>query len=43
LKARYTETPGAARITPRAVGNSGDSAMSCSVDLGRAIHAAQQP
>ena len=41
IKERYAETPDAARITLRAVGNSGDSAMACSVDLGRAIYAAQ--
>lgn len=41
IKARYGEEPAAARITLRATGGqvAGD-AMSCSVDLGRAVYAA---
>jgi uncharacterized OsmC-like protein len=40
IKARYREEPDAARITLRATGSTADDAMSCSVDLGRAIYAA---
>jgi uncharacterized OsmC-like protein len=40
IKARYLEEPGAARITLRATGSTADGAMSCSVDLGRALYAA---
>jgi uncharacterized OsmC-like protein len=40
IKARYGAEPDAARITLRAVGSTTDSAMSCSVDLGRALYAA---
>ena len=40
LKDRYRDQPGAARITLRATGTTGDSAMSCSVDIGRALYAA---
>ena len=40
IKARYRAEPDAARITLRATGNTADGAMSCSVDLGRALYAA---
>jgi uncharacterized OsmC-like protein len=40
IKARYRAEPDAARITLRATGSSADGAMSCSVDLGRALYAA---
>ncbi len=40
IKAHYREEPDAARITLRAVGTIADGAMSCSVDLGRALYAA---
>ncbi len=40
IKARYREAPDAARITLRATGSMTDGAMSCSVDLGRALYAA---
>ena len=40
IKARYRAEPDAARITLRAAGSSADGAMSCSVDLGRALYAA---
>jgi uncharacterized OsmC-like protein len=40
IKARYREEPDAARITLRATGSTADGAMSCSVDLGRALYAA---
>ena len=40
IKARYTTEPDAARITLRATGSSAGGAMSCSVDLGRALYAA---
>ena len=39
IKARYRDEPDAARITIRATGSTTD-AMSCSIDLGRAIYAA---
>src|SRR5512142_3285633 len=35
------EDPAAARITLRATGSTADGAMSCSVDIGRAIYAAE--
>lgn len=41
IKARYQDDPDAARITLRATGAIADGAMSCSVDLGRAIYAAE--
>jgi len=41
LKERYREDPDASRITLRADGAQGEDAMSCSVDLGRAVQAAQ--
>ncbi len=40
IKERYRSQPDAARITLRAVGSTTDSALSCSVDLGRALYAA---
>jgi uncharacterized OsmC-like protein len=40
IKARYRVEPSAARITLRATGSTADGAMSCSVDLGRTLHAA---
>src|SRR5260221_7432551 len=40
IKTHYREEPDAARITLRAAGSSSDDAMSCSVDLGRAMYAA---
>jgi len=40
IKERYREEPGAAEITLRATGATADGAMSCSVDIGRAIYAA---
>jgi uncharacterized OsmC-like protein len=41
IKERYRDEPDAARITLRASGSTTESAMSCSVDIGRAIYAAQ--
>jgi uncharacterized OsmC-like protein len=41
LKDRYRENPDASKITLHADGEAGEDAMSCSVDLGRAIQAAQ--
>lgn len=41
LKERYRAQPEAARITLRAQGLATDSPMACSVDLGRALYAAQ--
>lgn len=41
LKEQYRAQPDAARITLRAQGLAADSAMACSVDLGRALYAAQ--
>jgi uncharacterized OsmC-like protein len=40
IKSRYGVEPDAARITLRATGSMADGAMSCSVDLGRALYAA---
>jgi uncharacterized OsmC-like protein len=40
IKERYREEPNAAEITLRATGATGDGAMSCSVDIGRALYAA---
>ncbi len=40
IKERYVVDPSAARITLRATGTGGDGAMSCSVDIGRALYAA---
>src|SRR3954449_12092868 len=41
LKDRYREEPDAGRITLTARGSEGDTAVACSVDLGRAIQEAQ--
>jgi uncharacterized OsmC-like protein len=41
LKDRYRSDPDASKITLRADGDAGEDAMSCSVDLGRAIQAAE--
>jgi uncharacterized OsmC-like protein len=41
IKAHYQDDPDAARITLRASGTIADGAMSCSVDIGRAIYAAE--
>jgi len=41
LKAGYRDDPGSGRITLRATGASGDTPVTCSVDLGRAIQEAQ--
>ena len=41
IKDRYREDPDAARITLRATGAEQAGAMSCSVDIGRAIYAAE--
>ena len=41
LKDRYRSSPDASRITLRASGSQQDSAMACSVDIGRAIYEAQ--
>jgi uncharacterized OsmC-like protein len=40
IKEHYITDPSAARITLRATGTVGDGAMSCSVDIGRALYAA---
>ncbi len=40
IKDRYRDDPAAAEITLRAVGTVGDGAMSCSIDIGRALYAA---
>ena len=40
LKARYRENPDAAVITLHAESTTGDTAMTCSVDVGRAIYEA---
>ncbi len=40
IKEHYRADPAAARITLKAAGSTGDGAMSCSVDIGRAIYAA---
>jgi uncharacterized OsmC-like protein len=40
IKERYREDPARAKVTLRAIGQAGDGAMACSVDLGRAIYAA---
>jgi uncharacterized OsmC-like protein len=40
IKERYTSEPAAARVTLRATGSSSGGAMSCSVDIGRALYAA---
>jgi uncharacterized OsmC-like protein len=41
LKQRYREDPAASKITLHADGSSGEDAMSCSVDIGRAVQAAE--
>ncbi len=41
IKERYGTEPEAAQITLHAAGGTTDGAMSCSVDIGRAIYAAQ--
>jgi len=41
IKDRYREEPGAARITLRATGASLEGAMSCSIDIGRALYSAE--
>jgi hypothetical protein len=40
IKTRYRGEPKAARITLRATGAMADGAISCSVDIGRALYAA---
>ena len=40
IKERYREMPDAAWVTLRAEGNTGDDAMACNVDIGRALYAA---
>ena len=40
IKERYREEPESARVTLRATGSTGEGAMSCSVDIGRAVYAA---
>jgi uncharacterized OsmC-like protein len=40
IKEHYQVEPGAARVTLRATGGTGDGSMSCSVDIGRALVAA---
>ena len=41
IKERYREEPDAARITLRATGTTFEGAMSCSIDIGRALYAAE--
>lgn len=41
LKERYRAEPGSSRIVLRATGSSGDEPIACSVDIGRAVQAAQ--
>src|SRR5436189_1103883 len=41
LKERYRADPAASRITLSARGSQADTATSCSIDIGRAIYAAQ--
>jgi uncharacterized OsmC-like protein len=41
IKERYREVPEAAPITHRATGTSLEGAMSCSIDIGRALYAAE--
>ena len=41
IKERYVGEPEAAQITLRATGSQIDGAMSCSVDIGRALYAAE--
>jgi uncharacterized OsmC-like protein len=41
LKEKYRSEPGSSRITLRARGSQTDAPISCSVDIGRAVHEAQ--
>src|SRR6476620_4930021 len=41
IKDRYREEPEAARITLRATGTTLEGAMSCSIDIGRALYSAE--
>jgi uncharacterized OsmC-like protein len=41
LKDKYRSEPGSSRITLRARGSQTDAPISCSVDIGRAVHEAQ--
>ena len=41
IKERYRDDPDTARITLRATGSQQEGAMSCSVDIGRALYAAE--
>jgi uncharacterized OsmC-like protein len=41
LKQQYRATPSSSKITLKADGKQSDSAMACSVDIGRAIYAAE--
>ncbi len=41
LKDRYREDPDSSKVTLRADGAQGEDAMNCSVDIGRAVQAAQ--
>jgi uncharacterized OsmC-like protein len=41
IKERFREEPDAARITLRATGATLEGAMSCSIDIGRALYAAE--
>lgn len=41
LKKQYREDPSTAKITLRATGSQGDAPVSCSVEVGRALHEAQ--
>jgi uncharacterized OsmC-like protein len=40
IKDRYAAEPSAALVTLRATGSTADGAMSCSIDIGRALYAA---
>ena len=41
LNQRYRDEPGSSRITLKASGNQTDTPLSCSVDIGRAVYAAE--
>lgn len=41
IKERYRADPGSSRITLRATGRQGDGPVACSVEVGRALHAAE--
>lgn len=41
LKQRYRDEPGSSRITLRANGSETETPLSCSVDIGRAVYAAE--